>query len=157
MAVQEPRSRRVEAGYTLVEIVVVVAILGTLAAIAVPSLRAALVQAKATEAFANLEQIKRVLLEYRAETGEFPADKSSTYGSLPPELEGRVSGNPFVGSGYVVMYTRPTTRAGSWEVLLFVRPRSAADRPVLDALVRMMPRKPKTNGRSLFVYPQTDL
>jgi prepilin-type N-terminal cleavage/methylation domain-containing protein len=157
MAVHDPRSRRVEGGYTLIEILIVVAILGTLSAIAVPSLRAALIQAEATEAFANLVQIKHVLLEYRAQTGEFPPAGASTYGAMPRELEGRVSGNPFSGKGYVVMYTRPTTHAGGWDVLLYVRPRSDADKPVLDALVRMMPRKPSTNGRSLFIYPQTDL
>lgn len=157
MVVHKPGSRRVEAGFTLVEILIVVAIIGTISAIAIPALRAALMQTKATQAFANLMLIKQTLLEYQAETGELPANASG-YGLVPPTLSARLSGNPFEGSGYVVMYTREFSQVTQrWKVLLFVRPRSEPDRPVLAALVRMMRRAPHTNGRSLFIYPDTDL
>jgi type II secretion system protein G len=61
-----------ERGFTLIEIMIVVAIIGVLAAIAIPMFMAEARKAKTTEAVVNLQKLARNATTYFAENGTFP-------------------------------------------------------------------------------------
>ncbi|MEM7682352.1 MAG: type II secretion system protein [Planctomycetota bacterium] len=65
------RGRR-SGGFTLVEILIVVAILGILAAIVVPQFGNATTQTKENNLKANLYQVRQQLQVYQADHGEYP-------------------------------------------------------------------------------------
>lgn len=74
-----------EKGFTLIELMVVVVIIGILAAIAVPAFSDASDKAKVSKAKADLRTIESALEIYYAEHGEYPdADSDNT---LPDVLE----------------------------------------------------------------------
>jgi general secretion pathway protein G len=67
-----PRGRRLEEGFTLIEIMVVILILGLLATIVVQSLRGATDKAKRTKAEADISEIKTALDRYYLDNGYYP-------------------------------------------------------------------------------------
>ena len=66
-------------GFSLVELLIVVAIIAVLGAIAMPVYRNYISAAKTKAAEAVLEQFPVLLEEYRAENGSFPPDGTYTY------------------------------------------------------------------------------
>ncbi|MDX2017033.1 MAG: prepilin-type N-terminal cleavage/methylation domain-containing protein [Planctomycetota bacterium] len=65
--------RRVRKGFTLVEILIVVVILGILAAIVVPQFTSATNQSRAGNVRAQLRSLENQLELHRARTGQYPA------------------------------------------------------------------------------------
>lgn len=66
-------------GFTIVELLVVVAILGIIGAIAIPIYSNYIASAKRESANASLEQFPILLESYRAENGSFPPDNTYSY------------------------------------------------------------------------------
>ena len=60
-------------GFTLIELMVVVAIIGTLAAIAVPNYLGYLETAKFSQVIADLKGVELAAFSFQAENGRFPA------------------------------------------------------------------------------------
>jgi type IV pilus assembly protein PilA len=80
---------RIEAGFTLVELMVVVALVGVLTAVAIPNFMEYQARSRRSEAFANLASIARVQKGYQATKGEYfdsglpyPDYTAPEYGSL---------------------------------------------------------------------------
>lgn len=63
-------------GFTLIELMIVIAIVGILAAIALPAYQDYTVRAKVSEAMARLAEGKTSIAEYYAANGWFPADST---------------------------------------------------------------------------------
>jgi type IV pilus assembly protein PilA len=64
-------------GFTLIELMIVVAIIGILASIAIPAYQSYTVRAQATEAFSLASELKGAIQEYRKERGAMPADNAA--------------------------------------------------------------------------------
>jgi type IV pilus assembly protein PilA len=87
-------------GFTLVEIMIVVAIIALLAAIAIPNLLRARITANESAAQATLRTISTALETYAAaNNGIFPAAEGALTGATPPYLNKAYCG--VTESGYV--------------------------------------------------------
>ena len=73
--------RRAQAGFTLIELMIVVAIIGILAAIALPAYQDYLSRSQASEAFAMIDGLK-TNIEEQLETGTCPANASAAVGTV---------------------------------------------------------------------------
>jgi len=87
---------RSEQGVSLVEVLVVVAIVGIIANIAVPALMDAMVSADAGRVLADVDMIHDAVLAYRMEQGSYP--RSAGWGRVPNGLA------PYLPDGFSFTY-----------------------------------------------------
>jgi type IV pilus assembly protein PilA len=78
-----------QGGFTLIELMMVVAIIGILAAAAIPAYSTHLKQARVAEALQLVSAIQATIADYYAHIGAFPADNDSA--GLPPPTQLRGS------------------------------------------------------------------
>ena len=92
-----PDARR--GGFSLVELLMAVSIVGILAAIAIPNMRNMTFRARATNVAADLEVLRLATLDYNADAHTWPTDAAA--GVVPPELVAHLpDGFSFDGNGY---------------------------------------------------------
>ena len=72
-----------QSGFTLIELMIVIAIVGILAAIALPAYQDYTVRAKLSEALANLAESKTTIAEYYASNNQFPTVTSAGINTNP--------------------------------------------------------------------------
>lgn len=90
-------------GFSLVEVMIVIVIIGILAAVAVPVFTNNVNKAKQTEADAALASIRKQLTIYKCEYGNYPKDNNNDYviaadwASIKP---GELTGKYFSDSSY---------------------------------------------------------
>jgi len=114
-------------GFTLVEVMIVVAIIAILAAIAIPAYQGYITASKQKSAESTLEQFSILLESYRAENGSFPpngpydyienADGTITAGNdditpLLPDFRPRSASYP-AGKGILFNYSLTITNTGT--------------------------------------------
>lgn len=94
--------RRRSEGFTLIELMIVVAIIAVLAAIAVPQYQAYTIRAQASEGFTAASGARAAIWEYMTNKGVFPGSNESA--GLPPaaSLAGKYVSALKVTSGGVV-------------------------------------------------------
>ena len=78
------RSR--QQGFTLIELMIVIAIVGVLAAIALPAYQDYTVRARMSEPMARLAEAKTTIAEFYAATGGLPTAEQSGLNSSPTEI-----------------------------------------------------------------------
>jgi len=103
------RGRLGSRGFTLVELLLVVVIIGLLSGIAQPSLHRALVKARAADVIGDLNVIKAAILTYRADLNAWPPDRNR--GIIPPGLADYLpAGFSFKNPDYTLDYDDWSTK-----------------------------------------------
>jgi type IV pilus assembly protein PilA len=96
-------------GFTLIELMIVIAIIGILAAIAIPAYQNYTIRAQVTEGLSLADGWKTAVSEFYAQNGLFPSGSSSTGSSTTIAVAGVTSGKyvstiTVVGGGEVDIY-----------------------------------------------------
>ena len=76
-------------GFTLIELMIVVAIIGTLAAIAIPAYRTYVIRAQVAEGLNLTAPFKQAITEYHDGNGAFPADNTDAGLGAPVDYTGK--------------------------------------------------------------------
>jgi general secretion pathway protein G len=92
--------RKTQAGFTLIEIMVVILILGLLATIVVQSLRGATDKAKRTKAGADLHELQTALDRYYLDNGFYPTSDQGLQALVSRPSAGRIPAN-YEDGGYI--------------------------------------------------------
>jgi type IV pilus assembly protein PilA len=66
--------KKIQKGFTLIELMIVVAIIGILAAIAIPAYQDYIVRSQVSEGLTMASSVKTAVAEFRADRGTWPAD-----------------------------------------------------------------------------------
>lgn len=101
---------RKRAGFTLVEIMIVVAIIALLAAIAIPNLLRARLNANESAAIAAMQTLSTAAQSYRSANPTYPAALTNLSGATPPYIDsvlgaGAKQGYNFVLTGVTNAFT----------------------------------------------------
>ena len=92
-----------QAGFTLIELMIVAAIVGILAGLALPNLRTQLYRARAVEIHGDMEVVKVATLSFNADQHSWPAEAAE--GVIPSGLASFLPDNySFVREGYQLDY-----------------------------------------------------
>jgi type IV pilus assembly protein PilA len=92
-------------GFTLIELMIVVTIIGILAALAIPAYMNYLTRAKVSEGLTLSHPIKASIAEYFSSTGAFPADNATLGIGAPATLHGKYVATVEIQAGGLIVVT----------------------------------------------------
>lgn len=89
--------RYIYKGFTVIELLVVLLIIATLASILVPVVTNKTTEARYAKALADIKTLEKAIYAYEADLGEFPPSGTPAGGTIPSP------GPPIQGSGYLMI------------------------------------------------------
>ena len=121
-------------GFTLIELMIVVAIIGILAAIAIPQYQNYVARAQVAEALALASGAKTAVAEYRSTTGEWPDDNADAGLADPTEITGK-----HVASLVIVASTTRTLPKLSFNPLITITFKTTAQTKIANGTMLLLP------------------
>ncbi|HFB8429194.1 TPA: pilin, partial [Neisseria gonorrhoeae] len=95
-------------GFTLIELMIVIAIVGILAAVALPAYQDYTARAQVSEAILLAEGQKSAVTEYYLNHGEWPKDNTSAGVASPSDIKGKYVESVTVAKGVVTAKMKPS-------------------------------------------------
>ncbi|HGM0052486.1 TPA: pilin, partial [Neisseria gonorrhoeae] len=95
-------------GFTLIELMIVIAIVGILAAVALPAYQDYTARAQVSEAILLAEGQKSAVTEYYLNNGEWPKDNGSAGVASASEIKGKYVQKVEVNNGVVTAEMKPS-------------------------------------------------
>lgn len=95
--------KAIQKGFTLIELMIVIAIVGILAAVALPAYQDYTARAQMSEALTLAEGQKAAVVEYFSDNGVFPANNASAGIATASTITGKYVAKVEVGQGQVGM------------------------------------------------------
>ena len=98
-----------QSGFTLIELMIVVAIIGVLSAVAIPQYQNYVARAQVSEGFSFLGSGKMAVAEYYNENGSFPANNATARLGAANTIIGKYVGSVTVDAGKLTVAFNTTT------------------------------------------------
>lgn len=97
--------KQVQQGFTLIELMIVVAIIGILASMAIPAYQTYTIRAQVAEGLNISGPVQNAVAEYRLEYGVFPADNTAAAADIATAYRGKyVSSITIAGAVVSIQY-----------------------------------------------------
>ena len=101
--------KAIQKGFTLIELMIVIAIIGILAVIALPAYQDYTARAQVSEAISLMEGQKSAVVEYYADKGAWPASNEAAGIAAAADIKGKYVAQVEVGGDGVITATMKTT------------------------------------------------
>jgi type IV pilus assembly protein PilA len=120
-------STQVQKGFTLIELMIVVAIIAILAAIAIPAYQDYLIRAQVTEGMSLASGAKSAVWDYVSNTGQYPPSNQSAGLAIKTGIFGSyVSSVDVAGGAITVAFKGPKSNRAIRNALLVLSPTTTA-------------------------------
>ena len=125
--------RRAQAGFTLIELMVAVGIIGILASVALPAFSSYVVRSRIAEAFSLGSEVQNSVVAYYARWGVLPHDNAAAGLPAPTALRGANVASIELRDGVIVVQIEPKALGGGDAKLPEGARRALVLRPAFDA------------------------
>ncbi len=107
------KQMRKQAGFTLIEQMIVIAIIGILAAVAIPAYQDYIARAQASEGMTLMAGMKTSVTEWHSDRGAFPTGPGSVNGVVRGKYVGDITFTPTNTTNFTMTATYQTTNVSA--------------------------------------------